>query len=276
MKNQLIIFSKNRACQLHLLLESIAQNAPLFFDTAAVLYKADADYITSYDRLKHDWKARCPIYFHSERHFQSDLLSLIDDRFEFTTFLVDDMVVFEPLGAAKTDILSWITAEAICFSLRLGKNCCYSHPANIHYQLGPHEEHGKFIRFSFREQPLSDFSYPLSSDGHTFQTHQLKMLLNQITFANPNTMESNLQFWLNFTPALVVAFSRSKAVSIPVNIVNDTHFNRHGTEYAYSLKELNDRYLKGEIIDLAQMDFYDIRGPHQEIAYVFKMRNMCL
>lgn len=181
------------------------------------------------------------------------------------------MVIFSLVDVPKADILGMITPEVICFSLRLGKNCCYSHPANIHYQLGSYQEHNGLIRFHFREQPFSDFAYPLSSDGHIYQTDKLKMLLNQMTFVNPNTMESNLQFWLHFIPPMVVAFSHSKAVSIPINIVNETHFNRYGTEYSYSLKELNDRYLKGETIDLSQMDFSNVCGPHQEIAYSFKM-----
>lgn len=77
MKNQLIIFSKNRACQLHLLLDSIALNAPHLFDTVAILYQADPDHVPSYNKLRHHWAAICPIYFHFQQHFQSDLLGRV-------------------------------------------------------------------------------------------------------------------------------------------------------------------------------------------------------
>jgi hypothetical protein len=66
------------------------------------------------------------------------------------------------------------------------------------------------------------------------------------------------------------SFTESKLVSIPVNLVNDTFNNRHGLEFGISEKELNDRFLSGEFIDLNSLKFSNINGPHKEIIYVFK------
>lgn len=272
MLNQLIIFSKNRACQLHLLLESIEKQAVHLFDSIAVIYKADPAFLPGYNKLIHYWnqQRQIPIYFHLEQNFHADLIALVNDRTPFTTFLVDDMVFIQPVDASQQDILSQITDDVFCFSLRLGKNCTYSHPANLSYKLGEYQQLNGFIKFNFNDQPRSDFAYPISSDGHIYKTHNIKWLLYQITCVNPNTMETNMQFWLSFLPPFLAAFDHSKTVSVPVNIVNTTHSNRTGMDYAYAVEHLNLRYLEGQIIDYGQLDFSDIRGPHQEIPFAFK------
>jgi hypothetical protein len=74
----------------------------------------------------------------------------------------------------------------------------------------------------------------------------------------------------NSIPKIVKCFNESKLVSIPVNLVNDTFSNRHGLQFGISEKELNNRFMSGEIIDLNSMDFSNINGPHKEIKYEFK------
>lgn len=268
-KNQVIIFSKNRACQLNLLLDSLNNNAPLLFDKIHVLYKAESDYDLGYEKLK---KRRTGINFHKETNFRHDLFNLIDDEIEATTFMVDDAVVFKKILNRKIDIIKPVIEDFIIFSLRLGKNCNYSHPADLHYELGEHEVDGEYMTFDYTMQQNSDFGYPLSTDGHIFNTIIIKDLLNQIDFYNPNTLESFLQRFVvrNLIPKIVKCFTESKLVSIPVNLVNNTFKNRNGLEFGISEKELNDKYLGGEIIDLESLDFRDVNGPHKEIKYEFK------
>ena len=58
MKNQLIIFSKNRASQLHLLLESVEKNSNSLFDVIKVVYLfTNKDYESGYTELK------CSVYY---------------------------------------------------------------------------------------------------------------------------------------------------------------------------------------------------------------------
>jgi hypothetical protein len=268
-RNQLVIFSKNRACQLNLLLDSINKNAPHLFDKIHVLYRADNEYSPAYEKLK---TIHHPINFFSENNFRWDLLKLINDGFDTTTFMVDDAVIFNEISINKVDILKPVVEDSVIFSLRLGENCNYSHPANLHYTLGEHNVSGEFLIFDYTKQQAGDFRYPLSTDGHIFKTESIKELLIEINFNNPNTLEANLQQFVigNLIPKTVMCFRQSKLVSIPVNLVNDTFQNRHGLEFGMSEKELNDRFLNGEIIDLNAMDFLNINGPHKEIKYIFK------
>lgn len=269
-KNQLIIFSKNRACQLNLLLDSIKKNAPSLFDKINVLYKSDNDdYSAGYDKVISDYKG---VNFLKENDFRKDLFKLIDDNIEATTFMVDDAVIFKQILARKIDIIKQVVENFLIFSLRLGENCNYSHPANLHYTLGEHEINGEYLIFDYTKQQAGDFRYPLSTDGHIFNTKLIKDLLIEIPFVNPNTLEAYLQRFVltNSIPKTMICFRESKLVSVPVNLVNDTFKNRHGLQFGISEKELNDKFLNNETIDLKSMDFNFINGPHKEIKYIFK------
>jgi len=269
-KNQLIIFSKNRACQLNLLLDSLKTNAPLLFDKISVLYKTDnEDYLYGYQKLFEKYPS---IYFFNENNFRKDLFKLIDDEIEATTFMVDDAVVYNQILARKIDIIKPVVEDFVIFSLRLGKNCNYSHPADLHYELGEHEVDGEYMTFDYTKQQNGDFKYPLSTDGHIFNTTFIKDLLIEIDFRNPNTLEAFLQRFVvtDSIPKIVKSFTDSKLVSIPANLVNDSFNNRHGLQFGISEKELNDKFLSGNEIDLTSMEFSDINGPHKELKYVFK------
>ena len=269
-QNRLIIFSKNRACQLNLLLDSIVLNAPLLFNKISVLYKADDnEYLSAYHSLLEKYPT---ILFFNEKNFRHDLLKLIDDNIETTTFMVDDAVFYNKITNERTDLIRPVIEEKTIFSLRLGKNCQYSHPADLHYELGEHIIEDDFIIFDYTKQQAGDFRYPLSTDGHIFNTILIKELLIETNFNNPNTLEANLQRFVftNLIPNKVKCFIESKLVSIPANLVNDTFRNRHGLVYGISEKELNNKFLLGEKIDIDSMDFSNINGPHKEIKYVFK------
>jgi len=269
MKNRLIIFSKNRACQLKLLLDSVKLNSNGLFDDIVVVYKFSQEYQKGYDILKREHN---DVKFNFDYEFKTDTMKFISESNEFTTLMVDDAVLFRPITESKENILNKIDSDSICFSLRLGTNCNYSHPANLSYTLGEHEINGEFMSFDYTKQQAGDLSYPLSTDGHIYKTKVLHMMLEQLSFYNPNTMEAALQRFvmLKAIPKKVHCFTQSKLVSIPANLVNTTFQNRHGLEHFMSEEELEQKYVAGESIDLSALDFSEVNGPHKEIKYIFK------
>ncbi len=269
MKNQLIIFSKNRANQLELLLNSILKNSNNIFDVINIIFKAEGEYKEAYEKLI-AFPQYKDVNFYIERGFASNLNYLLKTDIEFTTFMVDDNVLYSQIPSTKDEILEKITDDVVCFSLRLGDNCIYSHPANLNYVLQSHSVINNMIEYNWLQQWPSDFRYPLSVDGHIFKTSFIVGLINKIQYHNPNTLEGNLQRQLNNIPNNIWCFKTSVLVGIPVNIVNDTHKNRNGLEYPISEKELNDKFLNNIIIDLENLNFENINGPHKEIQYVFK------
>ena len=270
MDNQLIIFSKNRACQLHLLLESIYECSFDMFDSITVLYKADGEYQVGYDLLIERFCGW--VNFKKEETFVVDTLALISDDYEYTTFLVDDVVFFEKIDTNLEDVINYTNDKlALCFSLRIGLNSTYSHPANMHYKIGDHEVNGDLMNLNFNLQK-GDLGYPLSVDGHIFKTSTIKRLISKTAFNNPNTLEANLQQYMRFgLPSnIMCSFAQSKMVSVPVNLVNNTYNNRHGIEFYISEKELNVSYLNNNVISYSDLDFSGINGPHKELEYKFK------
>jgi hypothetical protein len=272
MKNQLIIFSKNRANQLNLLLETLYLNSNNIFDQIVVLFKTTSvKHKETYNILinKHN-----NVLFVEEINFKNNLLSLIDDiNYDLTTYLVDDIIFYNKIDFDKEIIFNKFTKDIICISLRLGLNCTYSHPANLHYKIYNYNELGdNMIVFNYENQMNGDFKYPLSLDGHIFRSKQIKSLIKNINFVNPNTLEANLQYYL-FSYLIednVLCFKESKIVGSPVNLVNDTFNNRFGIEHRISEDELCDKFLNNEFIDFYKLNFSDINGPHKEIKYQFK------
>ena len=269
MKNKLIIFSKNRACQLQLLLNSIDKNAITLFDEVDVIYIYDTiEFQKGYEILIKKYEK---INFIKENNFYTNVLKSINDNIEFTTFLVDDNVFYKNIGSPQFDILNTISSDpnVICFSLRLGLNCNYSHPADLHYKIGDYEINGEFLKFNYKLQRV-DFAYPLSVDGHIFNTSFIKkLIITMRNFPNPNVMETKLQSFLHLIPHYIVSFKESKLVGVPVNIVNNTHQNKKGKEYPMSTEYLNQKYINNEIIDIDKIQFNDINGPHKEVEYKF-------
>lgn len=152
-----IIFSKDRGMQLHCLLSSLEQYAPLFFDTKVIYTYSNDKYREGYDIIKEFHK---DVLFIKEENLKANVLSNMNTF--LTCFMVDDQIMFQ-----QPPILNPIM-ENQCFSLRLGSN------------IGkPHIE------------------YPLSVDGHIFRTEDIKPLIQSIGFNNPNKLESKLQRYKN-------------------------------------------------------------------------------
>jgi hypothetical protein len=271
MRNQLIIFSKNRACQLHLLLESIEKNSNNIFDAIFVIHTyTTKEYFDGYRKLTQ----RFPnVSFIVEDDFYKDTMSNIKPQFDYTTFMVDDIIFYKKLDYTQEEILSVFddTEKPIsCFSLRLGLNCNYSHPANLPYQIKEYEETPKFITVNVKEQ-TGDFAYPLSVDGHIFKTEFIIKYFQMLGgFNNPNILESKMQMLSSVIYDNMSFLKGSVIVGVPVNIVNNTHKNRQGLEFYFSENTLNIKYNNNEVVDTESMNFNGINGPHKEIEYKFK------
>jgi hypothetical protein len=111
-----LVFSKDRACQLDLLLRSIRRYAPNLYRSVTVLATySDDDYRRAYGRCKgeHGWAS-----FWLEIDFEWDVRRWLDKAGELVSFLVDDDVFYRD---APKDML-------VPFSLRGGD---YDYPFSV-------------------------------------------------------------------------------------------------------------------------------------------------
>jgi len=251
----LIIFSKNRSLQLDGLLTSIQQNCDIF-DKVNILHKAtEWDYEKGYNILIEENKDKSRYNFIKETNFKKDTESLFND-FSHTCFLVDDCILYREIKHFEKLWLSKIDKEII-FSLRLG---LYQRTTNASDSI---------CRFDWSKDK-GDFNYPLSVDGHIFETGYITNLIKNIDYCNANKLEIGLQTFKESAPSFMACFFGSILVSIPVNKVSDTSSCSAGSEYSYSTEYLNKLFLEGKRLDYNNMDFSDIKGCHQEIKFKFK------
>jgi len=260
-----IVFSFDRPAQLHLLLESIEKNAQGIFNIN-VLYKcSDEEFKKAYDLIKERFKS---VNYVEEVNFKEQTVELLNSTLNKTCFFTDDDIIYN--NVYEDDIDECLNDDDIfCFSLRLGTNITHCYTMKCDNVLITNKRDEKFIWWNWSKS-YADFGYPLSVDGHIFRTKEIKKLIKATSFNNPNVLEAALQVFDSYPKEIMVAYKTSVLINSPNNMVNITYPNRNGEKYGFTTKELNDKYLNGEVIDFERMDFSSIIGCHQEIEFKFK------
>ena len=262
-----VIFSKDRAMQLRLLLDSIKTYAKGVFRISVIYAFSSEEFGAGYQKLIFE-TARDEINWVRESCFRRDVLNALENDLQYTCFFTDDDVLFGRVSGSEMIGVLLYDESVICFSMRLGKNtdCCYA--LNTDNRLVAAEEAAGLIKFDWSIHG-SDYGYPLSLDGHVFRTNEIRRMTEAISFVDPNTYESSLQIFGDHPRRNMVAYAHSVLVGVPVNRVQCVHKNRNGDKFVFSIADLNSRYLSGERINLSALDFSRVRGCHQELEYKF-------
>jgi hypothetical protein len=259
-----IIFSKDRAMQLHLLLESILLNFDVEDYKLNILYKASND---EYNRGYNTIRDLYPQFtYKKEESFKQDLLSLFNDS-KYTVFLTDDDIIYQSLKLNNDELHNiFMITEANCFSLRLGLNTKHCYTQQRLNKLNNYNTHNFYYDVSLIEPVISwkvvdgtnDYAYPMSVDGHIFKTEYIKNLCETLEYRNPNLFEAMLS---NFArnEMIISSYQNSKLIK---NIIKN-----------HSNEDLSEMYLDGVVINLNKLNFTEINGPSQEIKPIFKVSN---
>ena len=269
MKIKAIIFSKDRASQLCLLIKSIQENAYGIFDLNVIYTYSNEEFKEGYDKLREFLHIQgLTINFIKETAFKQHVMSQFDQDYPYTCFFTDDDVLFQPIDL-ETIENSLKNDTVMCFSLRLGINTTFCYTMGQENKLVISEETENTIIFDWQKSYM-DFGYPLSVDGHVFRTKEIMKLSKALNFVNPNTYEAALQVYETFPKNMMESYKQSKLVGIPINIVQNVYPNKQGEKYGITAKELNDKFLNNELVDFKNLDFSNVIGCHQEISFSFK------
>jgi len=278
-----IIFSKDRACQLDLLLSSIEKN---FKDTDEmfVIYKYTDDlFKEAYDILIERFSKNSQIQFISESDFQQDTIdSCAKAKNKYIAFFVDDDVVYKPtnIGALLEKVF---LLDVACVSLRLGgninvqdfyaffidkeKSVVPKKPRIHNLVAGDNEDSNLYIwNWASLYRHHTNFGYPFSVDGHIYPKEDILPIVQRYEYHTPNALEGR------FTGSLkrnMGCLNTSSVVNIPLNLAGSSQ-NRAGEQFGMSLEELNNKYVGGFRISLEDMDFSNIVSCHQELPITFK------
>lgn len=264
-----IVFSKDRAMQLHALLFSYffytKNHAPL-----VVLYTFSNDlHKKAYDLLKvavEDY----PVTFFEETCFTEQLKSIVQKLNAGRIFFMTDDGVFLDHYDLQ-DSLHFHPAKSI-FSLRLGADLdfCYSYnkkqdvPA-FAIENVKDKKFNSWVWAGMKDSP--DWIYPLSVDATIFLKKEIEMILENISFKSPNSLESQLQLYNDlFTYRAGICYSKVKYANVPCNIVQSEYANNFTG--AFSVNELLDHFLNGKRIDWRKLEQMNAREA-QLIKYTF-------
>jgi hypothetical protein len=263
-----IIFSKDRAAQLRLLLYSIQKNAPHAFKLNVIHTSSNEKFKSGYDKVKNEFSSLCNFVEQTE-NFKEDVLTLLNSDSEFSCFFTDDDIIYKSFDIKKVEDSIREDEDVFCFSLRLGKNTNFCYAMNTPNVFRDYSEENEVLKWDWTVHYL-DYGYPLSVDGHIFKTKDILKLTRKVGFTNPNTFEASLQIFESFPKFKMASFDNSVLVNTPNNIVNTSFANRNGLTFKSDVLDLNNDYLEGKIIDMESMDFSEIIGCHQEIEFKYK------
>ena len=259
----IIIFSKNRACQLELLLRSIKWGFKEFDNNNfKILYKhTTEDFKKGYDKAM-DMHSNDNIIWIEESSFKTDLLEMINKDEKNTVFLVDDNVFKEKFTIEDEKFRYFNNhGDVLCLSLRLHPRLTYCYPARILQKPPVFTSNNTFL---WKGQ-YGDYGYPMSLDGHIFRTKEIIPLLIHLNYTNPNSLESALASYPLFNPKMI-CFDKSIIINNPVNKVQDWNNNIHGS---ISAEIINENFLLDQIIDLDAFIEIENISCHQEIDIKF-------
>ena len=229
----IIIYSKNRAMQLELLLRSMD-----FYDNKI---NHNITVIYTFDDITHEWgyerlKLLHDVNWWLEAAFKEQTLNAIDEEHENTVFFMDDMVCVDPVGLNHL-FKTMVVDENVCYSTRLHNNITYSYPSKT------------YAVSSSKDGVASGsgcWGYKMSLDGNIFNTKDIKKRISKLNFNNPNELE----YKLCGVPVDKMYYGVPCFINIPVNKVQDFCNNRVGETYYTNPADLNSRFLSGQRIKI--------------------------
>ncbi len=260
---KLLIWSKDRACQLHLLLEGIQKHLP-YFDIS-VLYTTSGSmaYQMGYYKLKEKFPSHTYI---REHNFHDDTVRIIQDSpYENICLCTDDTIVFRTPEVSPINNLS--IGEV--FSFRLGFNTTLQNPFDgmVQPPLTSYTKHKQILQWNaLLYYSIMNYGYPFAMDMHSYNKAQLLDLMGRFNFNSSTELEGNLFKYRHECPHMF-AFEHSVAVNVPVNKLSNTQYT--GEKVQRTMLELNTLYLSGKKIDLSAIEQQEIVGCHQLIDLEF-------
>jgi len=240
-----VLFSRDRALQLHALLQSWFAQVQGEARLVVLWTASSATHAQSYRELQQLWQGR--VEWVREADFRSDLLSILAAAQEtHLFFLTDDAVVLRPFRLSQ---LLLPDPDRRIASLTHGPELDWCFIAQ-RPQAVPALEAVREDLLSWRWQdgePGLDWAFLLSVDGKFFALAEMRLLVSHLPFTSPNTLEMGLQTYLPlFIGRRGVCLGHASLVNIPCNTVQQDYAN-HETAL-HTADELLRHWQAGERI----------------------------
>jgi hypothetical protein len=254
-KTDLMIFSYDRPIQLYALLESL-QLYVVGLNKVSVIYRTSNNRMTTaYENLKHQFPLVQFIQQSENPHgdFQPLVLqttfSSAKDSGDYIIFAVDDLIV-KDFVFLPSCIDALEQTKAYFFSLRLGKHITYCYMGDSFEKIPHHLTLNPSILCWDIDSAQGDWMYRDSVDMTIYRKADIKKALESTVYKTPNELEIA---WSKFDDKdkkkrhIGLAFFESKAVNLPLNLVN---LSQNRNTNLYSSMDLLLKYEQGLKIDI--------------------------
>lgn len=268
-----VVFSKDRAMQLHALLSSYFHYTNNPGNLIILFTCSNKEHEISYLQLEKEFKS-FPVTFLKEVDFSIQLKEMVSNLSSDRLFFMTDDAVFLDYYDLH-DCLEFNPISHI-FSLRLGSDLdfCYAYNRK---QGVPELKNGNTANIKLGVWNWSDmsdspdWSYPLSLDATIFFRKEIELMLEGLSFTSPNSLEAQMQLYKElFLGRNGICFSKVKYVNIPCNMVQKEFNNRSND--TYSVEELVSYFLKGQRIDWKKLE--GLKAPEaQKAKFAFVSMN---
>jgi hypothetical protein len=267
-----IVFSRDRALQLHALLCSYSEKVVSPVPLHILYHTSTPAHQRAYEEVMKIFSDKFSFIKQSSNNsFRDNLITLLDSVLAPKVFfLVDDVLFIENFDMGDFEKFD---TDKIVPSLRMGLNLERSYTVQKEQPLpeliscAGSDEDKIFWKW---DQGANDWFYPLSVDGHFFSTQEIIAMTKLIHFSAPNTYEDQLQkFRRFFLFRMGVGYKKSKIVNIPCNKVQKENKNIYGNIHQDFLLE---QWLKGYQMDYRSLYGFSNTSAHQEIPFEFIKR----
>ncbi|MCX6224411.1 MAG: glycosyltransferase family 2 protein [Bacteroidia bacterium] len=270
-----IVFSKDRALQLHGLLSTLREKVSPVVPVHVLYLASSSSHQKAYDDVIAMF-GKCNVRFirqQNDHSFKHDLMEILFSlTCDILFFLVDDILFTEPVdlnNVLKLDL------DVFVPSLRMGQNLtrCYvlQRPQPLpHFLDSPISQSDKIV-WKWNSGEL-DWGYPLSVDGHFFAKREISVMAAMLSFRAPNSFEDQLQIFKPFfSNRYGTGYKKSRIVNIPCNRVQTERNNLSGNTHP---DELLEQWQKGYQIDYEKFYGMTNESAHQDITLPLILRKI--
>lgn len=267
---EIIIYTKNRAMQLDLLLRSMELNIVDYEPQKVWLFYVPPLAGHGYVKLANRFK---DLNLRPQKNFRKDLKSLVNEiKSKYVLGLCDDYVFIN-----KLDInLPYLLRDPFpgpdymkCVNLFLvpGMSLCFSQDREMEVGKYHYNTDGFWWNWTLVNDKKSDWAYPHNVAGHIYRTDYFRQMLrwahlmswevsrrrglNFVNWQGLNTLEKAMSRWRRASSPYMVGLFSQTLLHIAINTVQTEYaFNQVGKKQDQSQDALAVKYLDGYQIKL--------------------------
>lgn len=249
MQTDIIIYSKDRACQVDLLLKSIDKFVKHVGKIVILYDYSNEQFAEAYWKLKD-----CIMIRQTPEIFKRELIhsTCFTNHSKYVMPLCDDDVFINPCDVSTIDIENDV----------VGINLRYSPNVNISYHDGNFIPNPVFesladdvLKWNWTlNNPRYCWGYPYQAGSVVYDYEFFQQMVNLLSYHLPSTLETAMNYnKFVFNKPFLKCFNKSKLINVSINRIDNTYSNRAGREFSYSAEHLNDMFLQGKSINLDQV-----------------------